>query len=306
MVKTKIPGMKMVRKKPPIASKLVTEPSQTELFDAFGEDSEKYGTLPMLMSHVTSSGLPNPVMNDVYSIIMRNSTNSRSVFHNIVHTWRDLFKGFKVFRTIGKEVVSLPIGELHRPKIKGCTANYVQSYERKGEFSMSVKVLGVGFGGNMSRKLGFSDKIEITENCVQLTVPVTLEWEECKFTRGKHKGTNFYRSNVKKIGKDWDAVELTNYTTDKCGVSQQMLKLARWYQERFSVPRGGKWTRTLNIENSQGAELSLETKLVGTQIGPKAVVKYLKTMNYSYDLIGPQNYIAYFPKNSLAYYWSWS
>jgi hypothetical protein len=305
VVKTKIPGMKMVRKKPPIASKLVKEPSQNELFDAFGEDSEKYSTVPMLMSHVISAGLPKTVTNDVYDT-MRNSTNLIAGFHNIVHFWRELYNGFEVLRTIDKEVVSLPVGELHRPKIKGCASKYVQSYQREGEFSISVKVLGVGFGENVSRKLGFNDEIEITENCLQLTVPVTLEWEECKFTRGRHKGTTFYRSNIKNIGKNWSPVELTNAATDKCGINQQRIKSARWYQERFSVPGGGKWTRTLSIENSQGTELSLETNVIGAQIGPKAVVKYLKQMNYSYTLVGPQDYIAYFPKNSLAYYWYWS
>ncbi|MDQ3839197.1 MAG: hypothetical protein M3297_08015 [Thermoproteota archaeon] len=124
-------------------------------------------------------------------------------------------------------LVLLPIGELHRPKVKGCKSKYVQSYQREGEFSISVKVLGVGFGQNVSRKLGFSDEIEITENCLQLTVPVTLEWEECEFTRGNHKETTFYRSNVKNIGKNWKPVQLTNATTDKCGVNQRLIELAK-------------------------------------------------------------------------------
>jgi len=46
--------------------------------------------------------------------------------------------------------------------------------------------------------------------------------------------------------------------------------------------------------------------VAGVTIGPKAVVKLQKEIDYTYKLVGPHKYVAYFPKNAVAYCWSWS
>ncbi len=296
--------MKVVRKKPPVASKLQRVSSQLDLFDAFGEGSEDYSTIPMLMSYFTASGLPMRVMKDAYMTMSQTPTYTMA-FGNLVHWWKDLARGVKTIRTVGKEVIPLTIAEIHRPKIQGCISKYAQSSQRGGNLSISIKIFGVGFGQDVTRTLGFSDEFEITQDCVRLTVPVNVEWEELEFTRGKHKGTRFFQSNVKSIGNEWEPVSIVDSASTGCSVSEDKVRLAKWRKENFRVPGGATWKRTLSVEDSQASEISLETKIAGVQIGPKAIVKYLNKIETSYNLVGPHKYTAYFPKNSLSYLWNW-
>src|SRR4029079_4441352 len=229
--------MKVARKKPPIASKLQRVPTQLDLFDAFGEGTEEYSTIPMVMSYFTSSGLPTLVMKDAYMTMSQTPAYS-DAFRNLVHWWRDLAKGVKTIRTVGKEVIPLTIAEIHRPKIKGCSSKSAQSSQSGGNLSVGIKIFGVGFGQDVSTTRAFSDEFEITQGCVRLTVQITLEWEEREFTRGTHKGTRFFNSNVKSIGKEWEPVSLKDSSSTGCSVSTDKVRLAKWQEENFSVPGG--------------------------------------------------------------------
>ena len=301
----------MQRKKPPISSKLMKQPSPLNLFDAFGEGSEKYTTLPMAMSYVVSSGLPQPVINDIFKSMATNRSY-RSKFGDLVHQVRDLFRGVRILGVKSKETVMLPVAELHRPQITGCKSEFVQSYTTSEDYFIDIKVFGVGAGASIGREIGFSDTFEANGPCLQFIVPVTSEWEQCEFTRGRHKGIKFMRSNVKSVGRDWEPIDLTTPEAaslglvDKCGLNRKDIKLAKWETHPFNLPQKTTQTRALSINNSQTMEVSLQTKVLGAEIGPRAVVKYLKTLKASYYLVGPQNYLAYFPKNSLAYYWNWT
>jgi hypothetical protein len=114
-----------------------------------------------------------------------------------------------------------------------------------------------------------------------------LKFAEIIFTHRKadSKHTHSFNSYLLRIPHTLNSKCIRKGTDAEVKIIQKFDALYTTYRQRFVA--------------------SLEAKLVGAQIGPKAVVKYLKKMNYSFTLVGLQDYIAYFPKNSLAYYWHW-
>ena len=45
--------------------------------------------------------------------------------------------------------------------------------------------------------------------------------------------------------------------------------------------------KSLYIENGSIGEFTLQAEILGFNLGPKALTKYLKKVDYSYTLIGP-------------------
>lgn len=129
-------------------------------------------------------------------------------------------------------------------------------------------------------------------------MPVTLLWLECR-TRN---GTRFKRANVEKIGKNPQASVLT---LDNCKIDEDVVIKSGWQTEKYNLPRGTEENQTLTTESGQGAQFSLETKIAGAEVAPKADVKVLKKTETSYTLVGPHRYLAYLPKNRTAYSWNW-
>jgi len=150
-------------------------------------------------------------------------------------------------------------------------------------------------------KYGMSVTTEISGECVQLALPVTINWEECKTSSGR----KFLRANVENVGKVLQPLELKT-PLDNCTLDKDTVKKAGWQTVTFSVPKATKQNQTLTVEQGQGAEISLQTTIAGAEIGPKAVVKNLKQAEYSYTLVGPHDYLAYLPKNRTTYCWNWS
>jgi hypothetical protein len=162
-----------------------------------------------------------------------------------------------------------------------------------------VKVFGIGGGVSKGIKYGFADMIEASDECLRLAVPVKIKWEECR----AKVGTKFLRSNVENIGKDYQPREL-KAPEDNCRLD---LAKSGCQLKSFKVPTKGTTRKiSLSVEAGQAAEASLQTKIAGAEIGPKFAVKYVKETECSYTLTGPHEYLAYLPKNSIAYYWNWS
>jgi hypothetical protein len=287
---------KIARMKPPIVSDLLDEPSPLDLIELYEENSERFVNLNSLFAFATYS-LPTQISSDLFKTYTAKTMNYGDRYDDICKKIIDFLQGVKVLRTVDIEHSELSIAEIHRPKIDGCKASCKLTYSLSTDFSISVKVFGIGGGASKGRKYGFADTIETADECLRLAVPVKIKWEECR----TNAGTKFLRSNVENIGKDYQPRVLKT-PEDNC-----RLDLAKGECQLYEVPtKGSTQNISRSVEAGQAAEISLQTTIAGAEIGPKVVVKYNKQIECSYTLIGPHKYFAYLPKNSIAYYWNWS
>lgn len=272
-----------------IASPLKTEPSTIDLANALGKDSKNFITRTSLRSY----SLENLPPQEAIGIL-----GGKMDFESTLNRIRDFFSSVTVLSETENEIW-VPTWEIHRPKIEGCTATLQKASSTQTDYSLSIKIFGVGGGVTKSRSIGYKDSIEASGKCLQIRLPVKTVTQEC-ITKN---GIKFFRINVEDIGIVPSAFELTS-DSDRCGLNLSKLKSSEWKTREIQVPAKTKQTTSLNIQSSQAAELTLTLTMPSVEIGPKAVIKVQKELEYSYVLVGAHKYIAYFPKNAIAYYWS--
>jgi hypothetical protein len=269
-----------------IASPLRTEPSPIELIEALGTDSEKFVTETLLRSYVFENLPPNEA-----NSIWKEEGDYQSRLNRV----KDFLKSVKVIG-ISQEKTWLPTWEIHRPKIDGCTATLKSSSSSQTDFSLNIKIFGVGGGATKSKDVGYTDTIEAAGECLQVRLPITTTILECI-----SKGEKFIRASVKEIGTFPSAIELKG-SSDHCGLNPSQLSL--WETHDIVVPPKTTQEHSLSVKSAQGAGLDLGLTIAGVTIGLKVVLKLQKQIDYSYKLVGSNRYLAYFPKNAITYYWS--
>lgn len=272
-----------------IASPLKTEPSVMDIVDALGKESENFVTKDSLRSY----GLDNLPPEEAQSFLEK-----KIDFESWYNRIRDFFRSVTVVSET-KEQIWMPTWEIHRPQIEGCTATLQKSSSTQVDYSLSIKVLGVGGGVSKSRCIGYTDTVEASGKCLQVQLPVKIVTQQCRTKRGE----SFTRVNVEDIGTVPSEVELTG-KSDRCGLNPSKLESSGWETHQIKVPAKTKQTLSLSIQSSQAAELNLALTIPGVEIGPKAVLKLQKELDYTYELVGAHKYFAYFPKNAISYYWS--
>jgi hypothetical protein len=272
-----------------ISSPLRTEPSLLNTINSLGEDSESFVSKSYLRSYV----LENLPAKEAATLLER-----RLNFQTLVNKIRDFFESVDILSKTESQIW-LPTWEIHRPKIEKCTATLKKSSTSQEDYSLNVKVFGVGGGITKSRSIGYEDTIEADGECLQINLPVKILIEKCM----TKKGEKFTRMSTEDIGAIPSAIELKE-KVDRCGLSPDQIKASGWETYEFSVPAKTIQTHSLSIQSSQSSELSLTLTMTGVEIGPKAVIKLEKKLECSYQLVGKHRYIAYFPKNAIAYYWS--
>lgn|SRR5689334_16446471 len=319
---------KMIRTKIPISSgrenKLL--PPLLDFIQYEGYTEFAASLLPLELSESIRSALDgvNVEAPDIFGII------------------KEFFKEIEILRTVGVEELNVPIMELHRPKVAGCKSTYQQIYNTSTDFSFNVKIFGFGGGASKEKDFSIEDTFETSTECLRLTIPVTVEWQECK-SRYEHTRV-FLRSNITRIRNECDLISL-GQDLDRCIIrngdsnsglpqiksqyyrgirSRARLKWGRTLRAssqeenlRFkdtediysvNIPDGVIATRKLTIRDGKSAEISLETKVGGTEIGPKAILKSNKTSEYTYTLVGPHRYRAILGGGEtygIGYYWTW-
>jgi len=279
------------------ASRLMGEPSPLDTIELLGPKSMKFVPSTMLYSYGVTN-LPEKAASKLVRTYTRKGQSQVEVFNSLSSSIVDFFRGVKVVGSPTMEPSWVPIAEIHRPKVKDCVASLEQTSTKSREYSISVKVLGIGGGYSKSREFGIRTAIEASGECLQIVVPVTVKCEPCKLGAER-----FIRASIQDIGDVPHAIELLG-PADGCGlVKAQVLKLG-WKWEEVPVPGKTVQQVGISVQAGQGAEISLELKVGNVQIGPKASVKLLKKTDYSYKLVGPHKYFAYFPKNKLAYNWT--
>lgn len=272
-----------------IASPLKVEPSLIDVIAALGKDSKQF----ISSNYLRSYGLQNLPSKEATSLLKEDLD-----FQSILDRIADFFDSVTVLNETRKQIW-LPAWEIHRPQIEGCVAKLEKSSTTTTDYSLSIKVLGLGGGVSRSRSVGYGDAFEANGKCLQIRYPIKVLVQQCK----NRKGIRFVRTNVEDIGDIPTAIELTG-KSDHCGLDASKIEETGWVACSFSVPAKTKQIRSLTINSSQAAELSLTFKVFDVELGPKAVVKLEKELECSYELVGAHKYIAYFPKNAIAYYWS--
>jgi hypothetical protein len=294
-----VSGVAIKETKPSISSPLIEEPSIADIIQIHGEDSQRFLSPHSIHSYVNSS-FPNKMTQMLETDYAAEISSGR--ISGYLHRFKEWFNGAES-KVVDTETPLVRIGELHRPKVDGCTAVYDQSYSSQSDFSIEVKVLGVGGGASYTKQVAYSTTVEISENCIALTIPVTIEWTQIK-TRS---GDTYYRSKVKDIAtNNLTTPELTNYDDDHCRVNPDQVQASRWPTTNYDLPKGLTRTENLFLATSMDSELSLQSTIAGIEIGPKVKVQFLRKVGCTYKLIGPHKYTAFLPTNGLGYCWLWA
>ena len=284
-----------------IASDVVTEPSPIELLDVLGSDSKDLVPKTTLQSYVFNNQLPK----EANEVLFNRAIDFDTAYNKL----KDFFNSVKCGPESKVQEVWVPTWEIHRPKIEKCTATLKKTSTTETDFSMNIKIFGIGGGTSMSRKIGYTDTIEASGKCLQVRLPVSITNQTCE----TKKGEQFPRINVKNIGDDPSLIELTDPRVTKCGPTESdkcrplalpKLEKSGWKTCTFDVPDNSTWTRDLDIQSSQAATIDIEPTIGSLTIGPKAVLTLAREIEYTYKLVGPHKYTAFFPKNSISYYWS--
>lgn len=280
---------KQIKKSSFIASPLKTEHSPIELIDILGTRSKDFVETSLLRSYALENLPPKEA-----TIIFKEKADFQSISNRL----KDFKDSVKILSE-SEDQTWLPTWEIHRPKIDGCTATLQKSSTSDTDYSLNIKVFGIGGGVSKSRNVGYKDTIEAFGECLQVRLPITSTVQEC-ITK---KGEKFTRVSVKNIGTIPSAIELKG-SSDFCGLDPSKIKKSLWETRYIDVPQKTTQKIDLSVQSSQGAQLDLELKIAGVTIGPKAVLKLQKQIDYSYKLVGPYRYIAYFPKNAITYCWT--
>lgn len=260
---------------------------------------------------------------------------------SVINTFKEFFERIEILDIVRSETLSLPIAELHVPRIGECKARYKQTEDMSSEYSINVNVFG--FGGGINKKINYGeiDEIETSMKCYRLSVPVTIEWQKCISKSwmlsdpepiSDEKNT-FFRCNVLDIGKNFDLIEL-DANSDGCKQNiidtpdEELKRVYRGIDKlyygagspdetlyikdediyRINVPEGVIRNKTLSIEKDKRAEISLQTQIAGFKIGPSAIVNNLRKTEYHYTLTGPHNYLAWLVgghSRGMGYCWNW-
>lgn len=279
------------------ASPLVSEPSPLDIIEALGPERAR-ALVPLTMLYQYGvANLPEKAATKLVQTYAKKEQSQAEIYSNILERINDFLDDVKVGPSTEAEIW-VPIAEIHRPKVDGCVATFEKTSTSSHEHSISIKIFGIGGGYSKSRKFGTTDTIEASGNCLQIVVPVNVKWKPCQ--RGAEK---FTRVDIEDIRNEPVGKELTA-AADGCGVPIDTVKKLASSWRTYPVPPKATHTCTLAVDAGQGAEISLESKVGPLDIGPKITVKYTMETKYSYKLAGPHEYLAYLPKNKLAYNWT--
>jgi hypothetical protein len=182
------------------------------------------------------STLPSVIVMDIMKDGSMESNYEKRFKTEAIGFWshlRDLFNDIRVTQDLGRGESLVSIAEIHIPKVEGCTVKFEQTYSESTDYSISVKVLGLGGGANKSKKIAYGRLVETNEEiknpeCTKILIPATIKYEEYIQSSGPYKGKTLIRSETEKIDeRDWRFVRLTG-PLDKCGVDEAKLKDSSW------------------------------------------------------------------------------
>jgi hypothetical protein len=273
-----------------IASDLKDEPSPIDQIEALGEEAANFVNMNSLRSYAIENLPPAEAINLL---------SKRISIESITQSVRDLLESVDFSSEPQDQIIWIPTWEIHKPKVEGCTATLKKSSSHSKDYSLNIKVFGVGGGLSKSRSVGLTQTIQAEGECLQVILPITITTQ----TGTTKKGQKITRVSVKDIGVVPSTKELTG-NLDRCGVFPDALEKSGWENHKIEVAPKATQGIQLSIVSSQGAELSFGTTILGMDIGIKAVLKLQKELAYSYKLVGHHSYFCYFPKNSIAWYWT--
>jgi hypothetical protein len=200
-------------------------------------------------------------------------------------------------------VRSVPLIELHRPKISGCKTSFSLTYEHETDYAFTIKVFGFGGGASASKSFGRTIKITINDQCASYHVPVKFRVRVFEL-----KGSTRYEIEPVDILDDHNVIAITA-EEERCGMHDDRINACGYETRVFSQQVGGFFNEKVHFDAGRKVQWSWGPKLVvaGLEIeeGIQGVVQSLKKIIYEYDLVGGHLYTAYCAPSALSYCWNW-
>ena len=299
-------GVRFRRERPPIVSAPEEIPSRTDTLLELSASSMQAASANLIVMAALAGLTPAFPTEALMTALME--TPEEELLPRVRRWFRDRFSGVRVIGSLEQETVNLILAEVHRPKVDGCSVEFTQTYTHEADYTFSISVFGLNGGRGMKQEIAFDDKIKTKGDCLQLRVPVTIAWEECK----NRLGEVFPRGNIVYIAPDYDPEPLRD-DADGCGFNPEEVRHLGFLERPIKVPSRATRRRTLSFSKSETTEFGLKIALPGVPVslGPQTTVSLQRDVRFRYILKGPGTangpnvYVPLRPQNRLTYYWSW-
>ena len=295
---------------PVFSSKIVLEPGlidKLELLEKSGVSDDD----PLLLSLLPIEdfvGFTNQTgmrwSEETDDIVFGNIPFERAVLRGLYRRIWDRIRGISL---LGETEVTryLPIADLHRPQISGCKATLSLSSEHSLDHSFSIKIFGFGGGSGEAISFGRITNITTPEKCVKYYVPVTIKVQV--FAANGH---TFVRGDIIDIQDGHEVLPIPE-GEDLCGKTKTSVEAMKWETRDFlHFKATGSFTETVDVGAQKETKwewgIKFNAPILGdTETKLNGVVKTLKTIGYTYDLVGKHNYTGYNAPGSLSFCWDW-
>lgn len=217
----------------------------------------------------------------------------------------DRFTG-KKFLGEEESTAHVPILALHRPRVDDCTAEFKLSMSSKSDFSFKVSVLGSGGGHGGTKSFATRSGYKTDKDCIEYWVPVKTR-------------TRVYQRNDGRQFQITDVVDILNHHRvtrtprhqDECGRSRSPVRDLHGHEQEFDISASGVFTHEIEAATGTQANWGVSIKpslpvLGESEIGLSGSVESLKTITFTYELVGIRTYTACEMPEEIGFSWRWT
>jgi len=199
--------------------------------------------------------------------------------------------------------IRVPIGEIHRPKIKGCEATYTHDTQNNHDNFLEIKIFGIGGADHKSMSLGFGYKVTANEECLRFSQEMKL-----RFTKNRWRSGNEFTSvEVVKVTDNYFQEKLFKCPT--CRKDYTEVKNSKDYEGHgsYNIIADTSITKKIKTDTGTDFNLGIDISELGVKNDLKISTKVIKEITCVYSLVKGYDYLAYAPKSkSSLLCWTWN
>lgn len=206
----------------------------------------------------------------------------------------------------------IPLVEVHRPDVSGCTATMKFDKVKDNSKIFNVKIIGFGGGPTTTFKCGMSNVIESESSCVRLYLPVKISHKV--FIDHNEGRKPFVRSGVIEILPGHKLVDLKGDEDICCRGLSNKPYLPRLYNKTVvfdysETSQNGSKTYFMETGDkiSLGMEFSLDVPVISKtfDVNLSQEISTSDKIQVEYYFVGKQKYIGYDLKDTFGLVWDW-
>jgi len=200
---------------------------------------------------------------------------------------------------------SIPIFELHCPKVRGASATYVESKSGARDFQVTLSFFGTGTDSVSSFDEKTTDGISVKDGtCCKIVRKARFNVTGIRYVCAKCKSTTASRLLFDLIpGADELIPLVLRQRKDGCNKSPHKLKSNEC--QTIRLPKNVTKRRTIIVTNGSRTESTFGLTISGINVGGTVKVETLRDIHHEYVLRGPRTYYHY-PLTGVNRFWTTS